>query len=258
MNVLFMPGSERMRESRTMPDESSPSPGVMKGTAHMRVSNRTSPARAARNGLAALLAAAVALPLAQSGASANDIEIFEDDAGAHYGNQHFQQGGPSFQRIRRDHVGRYFVRNGHRIYIQYWDHEENPVFHDHGGTIHDGDWDADNVPVNSPVRKKRNKDVEAAIIAGIAGLAVGALVGAVQQPTRPVIAQPVQLLNRPQLSNAYPPRPAAGPHVVTVGNAFEPWTPAWSDWCRSRYRSFNPASGTFTGYDGVKRFCVVK
>ena len=38
-------------------------------------------------------------------------------------------------------------------------------------------------------------------------------------------------------------------------DAIEPWTDAWFDYCRARYRSFNSRTGTFTGYDGIKYFC---
>ena len=38
----------------------------------------------------------------------------------------------------------------------------------------------------------------------------------------------------------------------------EPWTPEWQSWCASNYRSFNPRTGTFRGYDGRDHFCVVK
>ena len=43
------------------------------------------------------------------------------------------------------------------------------------------------------------------------------------------------------------PRPARG--------GYEPWTPAWYDYCRSRYRSFNPNTGYFTTYSGRQKFC---
>jgi len=36
-----------------------------------------------------------------------------------------------------------------------------------------------------------------------------------------------------------------------------PWTREWYHACRSRYRSFDPRSGTFLGYDGHRHFCRV-
>lgn len=35
----------------------------------------------------------------------------------------------------------------------------------------------------------------------------------------------------------------------------EPWSPAWFDYCRSKYRSFNPQTGYYTTYSGNQRFC---
>lgn len=35
----------------------------------------------------------------------------------------------------------------------------------------------------------------------------------------------------------------------------EPWSPAWYDYCGSKYRSFNPKTGYFTTYGGDKKFC---
>ena len=42
------------------------------------------------------------------------------------------------------------------------------------------------------------------------------------------------------------------PYVATDG-----YTQAWLDSCSRRYRSFDPATGTFVGYDGVVRRCVL-
>ena len=36
---------------------------------------------------------------------------------------------------------------------------------------------------------------------------------------------------------------------------YEPWTPAWHDYCSRKYRSFNPRTGYYTTYGGRKRFC---
>ena len=42
------------------------------------------------------------------------------------------------------------------------------------------------------------------------------------------------------------------PYVATDG-----YTQAYLDSCSRRYRSFDPASGTYVGYDGVVRPCVL-
>ncbi len=34
-----------------------------------------------------------------------------------------------------------------------------------------------------------------------------------------------------------------------------PWTEEWYDYCASRYRSFDPVSGTFQPYHGYRRLC---
>ncbi|WP_436637335.1 BA14K family protein [Microbaculum sp. FT89] len=35
----------------------------------------------------------------------------------------------------------------------------------------------------------------------------------------------------------------------------QPWTPAWYQYCSSKYRSFDPNTGYYTTYSGQKRFC---
>lgn len=46
---------------------------------------------------------------------------------------------------------------------------------------------------------------------------------------------------------------AGGP--APVYGAPEPWTPAWYDYCHSKYRSFDPRTGMFLAYSGEYRFC---
>lgn len=104
-----------------------------------------------------------------------------------------------------------------------------------------------------------------AVAAGILGLAAGALiVGALNQP-------------QPQPSYDYygdgyydqgyvvrrSPRPRPAPvreyyprQVVSSNYALEPWTAEWYRYCQDRYQSFEPRTGTFTGYDGAQHFCV--
>ena len=43
--------------------------------------------------------------------------------------------------------------------------------------------------------------------------------------------------------------------VVTYDYRPAPWTPEWYDYCASKYRSFDPASGTFQPYHGHRRLC---
>jgi hypothetical protein len=71
------------------------------------------------------------------------------------------------------------------------------------------------------------------IAAGVAGLAAGALIGgAIASAQQPVYAAP-------------PP-----PYAVAQGGDAD-----WIAYCSQRYRSFDPASGTYLGYDGQRHMC---
>lgn len=76
-----------------------------------------------------------------------------------------------------------------------------------------------------------------AVGAGLLGFGVGAIVGSALTPREVYVAPP--------------PRPAP----VYAGYRPAPWTPDWYSYCYSRYRTFNPNSGTFIGYDGYEHFC---
>lgn len=104
------------------------------------------------------------------------------------------------------------------------------------------------------VRRHRDRDngnVGAAIALGVIGTAI--IAGALSQPQNPA-----PVYRHP--GNTYPPAPA--PHtsrvVTTYGSTFEPWSREWYNWCDNRYRSFNPNTGTYRGYDGRDHFCVVR
>lgn len=100
-------------------------------------------------------------------------------------------------------------------------------------------------------RKKNNDNVGAAVAAGIIGLAAGAiLLGAT---SRPSYAGPPPGPAYPPRGPAYPPAPYPGHVSGPIG--YQPWSPAWYQYCSSKYRSFNPATGTFTTYRGEQRFC---
>ncbi|MHC5307853.1 BA14K family protein [Bartonella sp. LJL80] len=93
-----------------------------------------------------------------------------------------------------------------------------------------------------------------AVAAGVVGLAAGAIIGsALSQPAQPqVIYQappPPPPAYYPAAPAYYPPAPAAYRPV------YQPWTPAWHQYCSSKYRSFNPQTGTYRGYDGMDHFC---
>ena len=84
--------------------------------------------------------------------------------------------------------------------------------------------------------------------AGILGLAAGALVVGLASQPEPVYANPYRQ-PRPRPVREYP-------ETVYLDGALEPWSADWYDYCSDRYRSFNPRSGTFMGYDGQEHFCV--
>ncbi|MHA7777427.1 BA14K family protein [Roseibium sp. M-1] len=98
--------------------------------------------------------------------------------------------------------------------------------------------------------RKNNDNLGAAVAAGVIGLAAGAiLLGATSQPS---YAGPPPANYYPP-ANAYPPAPYPGRVSQTVG--YQPWSPAWYQYCSARYRSFNPSTGTYTTYQGEQRFC---
>ena len=66
----------------------------------------------------------------------------------------------------------------------------------------------------------------------LGGLA-GSLLGGIFQPPAP------------------PPVVIMPPQVPEV----QPWTPAWFAWCQSRFRTFDPRTGYYTGYDLRPHFC---
>jgi len=96
------------------------------------------------------------------------------------------------------------------------------------------------------------------VAAGVLGLAVGALAaGAANAASQPRYYEPVDPYYEPDYVEprySYARRPA--PIYAGRYDALEPWSPEWYRYCSDRYRSFNPRSGTFTGYDGMQHFCT--
>lgn len=107
-------------------------------------------------------------------------------------------------------------------------------------------------------RHHRHHDNGDLVAAGVLGLAVGALAaGAATAAPRyyePRYYEPDYVYVEPRYS--YRRVRPARVYVDGYAGALEPWTPEWYRYCENRYRSFNPRSGTFTGYDGVQHFCV--
>jgi hypothetical protein len=87
--------------------------------------------------------------------------------------------------------------------------------------------------------------------AGILGLAAGALVVGLASQPEPVYANPYRQ-PRPRPIREYPETV----YLDEYAGGLVPWSAEWYDYCSDRYRSFNPRSGTFIGYDGGEHFCV--
>lgn len=98
--------------------------------------------------------------------------------------------------------------------------------------------------------RDRGSDGGDLALAGILGLAAGALVVGLASQPEPAYANPYRQ-PRPRPVRDYPESAYLGRYT-----ALEPWSAEWYDYCSERYRSFSPRSGTFVGYDGQEHFCV--
>jgi hypothetical protein len=87
---------------------------------------------------------------------------------------------------------------------------------------------------------RRGGDGGNSLAAGLLGFGVGAIVGSALTPREVYVT---------------PPPPPAPTYYAPASYGPPAWTPDWYTYCYSRYRSFNPNSGTFIGYDGYERFC---
>ncbi|KXF76743.1 hypothetical protein ATN84_11965 [Paramesorhizobium deserti] len=113
------------------------------------------------------------------------------------------------------------------------------------GWRHHGGWDR-------PYHRHRN-DHRDAWAAGAVGLAAGALIGSAL--SQPRYVEPGPVIYQPAPPAYYPPAPR---RVVTYQRygGYEPWSREWYRYCSDRYRSFNPQTGTYRGYDGADHFCT--
>lgn len=104
------------------------------------------------------------------------------------------------------------------------------------------------------------------IVAGLLGLAVGAIaIDALNDPapqySEPIYEEPIygEYDRNPPPPRPRPHRPYVTdpePSVVYYEPSLEPWSPEWFRYCGDRYGSFNPDTGTYLGYDGLNHFCV--
>lgn len=102
----------------------------------------------------------------------------------------------------------------------------------------------------------RNRDIS--IVAGIAGLAIGAMI-ADSYAKRHAADDDDGYDDDPSYDrDYYPPAPARNPDVVYAprhAGAVEPWSRQWYRYCENRYQTFDPQTGTFMGNDGHRHFC---
>ncbi len=84
-----------------------------------------------------------------------------------------------------------------------------------------------------------------AVLAGVAGFAVGTLFG--NATARPRYYAPAPVYVAPPPPIVYQPTP--------VYYAPAPWSPDWYAYCARKYGSFDANSGTFLGPDGYRHMC---
>lgn len=110
-----------------------------------------------------------------------------------------------------------------------------------------------------------------AVALGLFGLAAGVIAGSViaSQPRAPRYIEPAyeppSYYEEPDYAPDYrydrrgpgyaydqefPPPPARS------NAGLQEWSPEWYRYCSDRYRSFDPRSGTFLGYDNRRHFCT--
>lgn len=100
---------------------------------------------------------------------------------------------------------------------------------------------------NAHAGGKNKNGLGAALAAGAIGVIAGGIIAA-NRP-QPIYPQPVY--PQPGYAPVYPPQYVpAPPPVVVVGGGN-----AHVAWCAQRYRSYQPYSNTFTGYDGLQHYC---
>ncbi len=88
---------------------------------------------------------------------------------------------------------------------------------------------------------------------GVFGLAAGVIASSIITSNQPEPrGEYIGPVGGPSYDEGYyPPAPQPRRQV-----GLEPWSRDWFDYCSDRYRSFNPRTGTYTGYDGRAHFCT--
>ncbi|OJT96565.1 MAG: hypothetical protein BGN83_22120 [Rhizobium sp. 63-7] len=107
---------------------------------------------------------------------------------------------------------------------------------------------------------RRHHSDRDAVALGVAGLAAGALIGsALANQPRYVEEEPVYV--EPEYVEPVPVYRSRRVYVEDSGyvepsRELRPWSGAWRRYCSQRYRSFDPSTGTYVGYDGREHFCT--
>ena len=170
----------------------------------------------------------------------------------------------------------------HGVYNQKWNKRIHRKFHNHYGRGNHGTrvyTERYGHRHHAKRKKSRKGDL---IAAGVIGLAVGAIIASEANKNRrsnyktyhrpaPQPSYRYDSYGQPYNNGQYVPLDdynrsnspyvdQGGPNVITYRDtvSLEPWTPGWREWCDNRYRSFNPQTGTYRGYDGLDHFCVPK
>lgn len=99
------------------------------------------------------------------------------------------------------------------------------------------------------------------VAAGILGLAAGVIVAGIvagANNRQPVAQHNPYRQPRPTQVRDYFPDAPRGVHDDRRGHGYaaEPWSRDWYRYCTARYRTFDPATGTYIARGGQERFCV--
>lgn len=91
------------------------------------------------------------------------------------------------------------------------------------------------------------------IVGGGKGAGTGAAVGAVGGGVLGAANSNWQGLYNSAYNDCMRRQPVAAP--PPAGGYYAPWSPEWYQACSRTYRSFNPSTGYYNGYDGYAHFC---
>jgi hypothetical protein len=205
-------------------------------------------ARKVMSGLLALSVSAIGLPGLASSAQADGYY------GGDYGYETYDYDGYG------GHAGGYGYGNDYydRSYGQGYQYYEPPRRHYRKGKRHARRYAPQHGQHYRPpyVPHTEDDDAAAAVAGAVIGLAIGAIIASEAN-------RHDHRANRYR-SHATPPQPAPRQQSrASVGNqvarqstiAPEPFTDAWYEYCADRYRSFDPATGTFQPYEGPRKLC---